>query len=260
VQQLGEKDIVERVKHDANSFLEGLEALPDDLGFVESAGLYGTSRLFAYSRQADNVDVLDSHDLDSKYFGEGITMLGNKVYQLTYKEGDALVYDVTDSASPTTVGEPTVLPDVVSQFDTKEGWGMTNDGTHAIASDGSASLYFLEPETLKVVKTIAVIGQDPSGSIIDQINELEYIDGLIYFNIWMKDIIGVYDIESNQVTRWFDLSEIAIKERSVSPMAEVLNGITFTRPKDTSEPRMLVVTGKQWQNLYVLNHTVPAGR
>jgi glutamine cyclotransferase len=253
---LSQPELIRKIEHDRTSFTEGLEALPDDRGFLESAGLYNESRLLAYS-EVDG--ELYSCNVDRSVFGEGITMLGGKLYQLTYKENKAFVYDF-EGTELTGCSTPEVKPNVGSQFNRKEGWGMTNDGQRLIASDGSAALYVMEPGSMNVSQVLVVGGMDPTGGRIFSINELEFVNGLIYFNIWYKNFVGVYNMSSNEVVAWIDLSELVGEERRGNAAADVLNGIAFTRPKDPKAPRKLVVTGKLWRHLYVLDHEPLSGR
>jgi len=251
---LGQPEIIRKISHNRTSFTEGLEALPNDGGFIESAGLYGQSRLVAYSEAAGE---FYSCSVDGSVFGEGITVLGDKLYQLTYKEDKAFVYDF-EGAELNGCSTPEVKPSVVSQFNREEGWGMTNDGKHLIASDGSAALYVMDPSSMNVIEVLVVRGIDPVGAVIYNINELEYVNGLIYFNMWYKNFVGVYNMSSSEVVAWIDLSHVVDEERRenapVDALNDVLNGIAFTRPKDPDAPRKLVVTGKRFSHLYVLEH------
>ncbi len=145
--------------------------------------------------------------------------------QLTWRENTGFVYDLEDF-SP------------IEQFSyPNEGWGLTQNGTHLIQSDGTATLSFLDPETYLLIKNITVIDQ---GTEIDQLNELEYIQGEIYANIWRTDNIVRIDPETGVVLGWIDLSDI-LPADSVTPTTDVLNGIAYE-----PESNRLFVTGKNW--------------
>lgn len=224
--------IVNEYAHDPAAFTEGLEYKD---GFLyEGTGQYGESDL----RKTDlkTGKVLASSKLEDRYFGEGITILNGKIYQLTYKEGKGFIYDI---ATLKQTGTFTVK--------TQEGWGMTNNGSQIIFDDGSNTLHFIDPATFKEVKTLAVI--DDQGPVME-INEPELIKGYIYANQWKTDLILKIDTLTGRVVGRTDLS--AIREqagigtnatRSNGP--DVLNGIAY----DAAGNRIFI-TGKYWPKLF----------
>ena len=137
--------------------------------------------------------MLQQSNLDAQYFGEGITVFGDKIYQLTWTSGDVFVYDKESFA----------LQDTLSI--TGEGWGLTHDGTHLILSDGSNTLRYLDPETLEEVRSVTVTD---GGVSVDRLNELEFINGEVWANVWKSPTIVRIDPESGVVNSRIDLSEI----------------------------------------------------
>ncbi|NJN83673.1 MAG: glutaminyl-peptide cyclotransferase [Caldilineaceae bacterium] len=224
--------VVNEFPHDPTALTQGLIFMDDTL--YESTGLRGQSTL----RQVDLTtgDVLRSIDLDDAYWGEGMTILGDKIYQLTYKAGVGFVYDKETFAVEREFSYPT------------EGWGLTTDGVHLIRSDGSSSLYFLDPVTFEEVKRLEVF--DDSGAVA-RLNELEYIDGEIWANIFVTDRIARISPESGEVTGWIDLAGLLPEEKRTQPV-DVLNGIAYD-----DESNRLFVTGKLWPALYEIELVAP---
>ena len=186
--------------------------------------------------------ILQSKKMDKKYFGEGLTVLNGKAYQLTYKENTAFVYDAK-----------TLNQLATFNYHFGEGWGMTTDGTYLIISTGSSNIYFYDPNTFKEVKRIGVYNQYGA---IPQINELEYIKGFIYSNQLMTDYIFKIDPTSGKVVGKVDLSDL--REKYNLPSLEqirttptegdspgVLNGIAYD-----STTNRIFITGKNWPNLF----------
>ncbi|MAJ04721.1 MAG: hypothetical protein CMH03_08460 [Marinovum sp.] len=171
-------------------------------------------------------EVLQQSDLDAQYFGEGITVFGDKIYQLTWTSGDVFVYDK----------ESFTLENTLSI--SGEGWGLTHDETHLIMSDGSNTLRYLDPETLDEVKSITVTD---GGVSVDRLNELEFINGEVWANVWKRPTIVRIDPESGIVNSRIDLSEI----NQQTGMEDVLNGIAYNSATD-----QVFVTGKNWTDLY----------
>jgi len=223
--------IVSTLRHDTSYFTEGLEFYDSTL--LESTGLKGASRLVQYVPSTGA--VLKQLKLDDKYFGEGITVLHDTLYQLTYQEKVVFVYDVK------TFKKIKELP-----FNEGEGWGMTNDGKNIIASTGSSNLYYYEPGTFKLVKTVAV---NENGNPVVNINELEYVDGYVYANQWQYDYIIKIDPSSGNVVAKYDLSGLhdSIKkiEPTIDPNAAVLNGIAYNHAT-----KKFYVTGKNWPQMF----------
>jgi glutaminyl-peptide cyclotransferase len=223
--------IVKEYPHDSTAFTQGL--VWDKGAIYESTGLRGRSSL----RRVDLASgkVKQQVDLDSRLFAEGITVFHDRIYQLTWTSGLIFQYDKQSFVPRRSFPWP------------HQGWGITHDGSSLIVSDGSATLYFLEPETLTETRQITV---HDNGQQIDQLNELEYIDNLIYANVWRKCRIALISPESGAVSAWLDLSEICAKMRSGHE--DVLNGIMFDQ-----ENGRLFVTGKFWPALFEIR-TVPA--
>jgi glutamine cyclotransferase len=167
--------------------------------------------------------------LDQKYFGEGITVLHDTLYQLTYRENIVFIYDVK------TFKKLKELP-----FK-GEGWGMTNDGKNLIVSNGSSSLYYYEPGTFNLLKVVNVT---ENGSAVPNINELEYVDGFVYANQWQYPYIVKIDPASGNVVSKLDLSSL-VDSVHKDPHAEVLNGIAYNHAT-----KKFYVTGKNWPDIY----------
>lgn len=225
--------VVNEYPHDPAAFTEGLEYVNGTL--YESVGEYGTSDL--RKTELKTGKVLMQTKMDKKYFGEGLTVLNGKVYQLTYRERTGFVYD-----------QKTLKQERTFSIPAAEGWGMTNDGKYLIFDDGSNILHYLDPATLQEVKQVGV--NDERGAV-DNINELEYIKGYIYANVWRTDIILKIDPNSGQVVGRADLSDLREKT-GIPPMSqtdpkapEVMNGIAY----DTATNRIFI-TGKYWPKLF----------
>lgn len=176
--------VMERKPQSRELFVQGLEILDDQL--YVSTGNYGKSRLLRYHFEDGSLDV--SRNLASNLFGEGLTVLGDKIYQLTWREGQMLIYRKSDLA----LLESKPLPG--------EGWGLTNNGEQLIYSDGSAILRFLEPSNAKVVRSVKVTLQ---GRPIRFLNELEWIDGSIWANVWRSNEIIIIEPDSGGRDRYY---------------------------------------------------------
>lgn len=212
--------------HDSSSFTEGLFLL--DGKMYESAGLNDKSKIKVYDLPTGK--TIQTVVLP-KLFGEGISVINNKLYQLTWKEHKVFVYDYP---SLNKAGEMT-WP--------YEGWGMTNDGKHLIISTGSSNLYYVDPADFKILKTVNVSN---NYGPLSNINELEYVDGFIYANVWETDNIVKIDPNSGKVVAMLDLSNIRQKN-GVPATGDVLNGIAYDPAKKT-----LLVTGKDWPKIFEL--------
>jgi glutamine cyclotransferase len=213
--------------HDTKAFTEGL--------LIHNGELYEST-----GKDESWIGIVDIKNgvvdkkvvLGKEYFGEGITILNNKVYQLTYETHKGFVY---------TLGTFTE----VRQFSYRTpGWGLTHDSTHLIMSDGSERLYFLDTTSLSVVKTITVA--DESGPLT-QLNELEFIDGFIYANVWLTDRIVKIDPATGSVKGVLDLTALCNGVRRTHPQVNELNGIAWH-----PATRLLLVTGKYWPSIYAL--------
>jgi glutamine cyclotransferase len=219
--------IINTFPHDTSSFTEGLLIYKGNL--YESTGLEGKSKLI----QADlkTGKIIRSISLPEKYFGEGITIINDTVYQLTYRTKVAFMYSLKDFKK---IGEFPIAAE--------EGWGMTTDGKQIIASDGTSNLYFYEPGTFKLLKTQAVT---EAGSLSFNVNELEYIDGYIYANQWQQPYIYKIDPGNGQVVGKIDFSELVNRVKASYPFADVLNGIAYD-----AATKKIYITGKNWPELY----------
>jgi len=174
-------------------------------------------------------NILQIHRLPDYYFGEGVTIYGNKIIQLTYRGNVGFVYDKNSF-------------EVLGEFYySTEGWGITHDGKRLIMSDGTSTLYYLHPETFEEIGRIEVHDNDAP---VTGLNELEYVQGEIYANVWLTDRIARIDPETGQVTGWIDLRGLLQPEDYSEPV-DVLNGIAY----DAKNGR-LFVTGKLWPRLF----------
>ncbi len=222
--------------HDTTSYTEGLEwhdnALYEGTGDTDYKGKSKLARI-----ELATGKTLQQIHLSKDYFGEGITVLNGKIYQLTYKEGKCFVYDFKTFKK-------------ITEFNyAGEGWGMTNDGKYLIMDDGSNNLYYRDPLTFKVVKTVGVT--DNNGPL-SSINELEYVDGLIYANVWLTNYIVKIDPSTGNVLAKADFSNVLNKyapgflsDEAQSSKGAVLNGIAYD-----SVGKRFFVTGKLWPKLF----------
>jgi glutamine cyclotransferase len=217
--------VVNEYPHDPEAFTQGL--VYEDGIFYEGTGLRGESSLRKVALETG--EVLQIHNLESDYFGEGISVVGNRIWQLTWTYGDAFLYDKETFEQLDTVEYPT------------EGWGLTYDGERLIMSDGTATLYFRDPATFELLGQVPV--HDEQGPVV-RLNELEYIDGLVYANVWQTDRVAIIDPASGQVVAWIDLGGLLQLEDPVQ-VVDVLNGIAY----DAANER-LFVTGKLWPKLF----------
>ena len=211
--------------HDPDAFTQGLEF--HDGKLLESTGQEGKSSL--RSVELETGKVLKKVDVPSPFFAEGITLLNGKIYQLTWQHQLGFIYDYETFQK-------------TGQFSyTGEGWGLTNDGRSLILSDGTNRLKFLDPDSFRVTKTIAVLdGKTP----INELNELEYVQGEIYANIWHNNRVVMINPETGRVTGWIDLTGL-LPQNEVQDEEAVLNGIAH----DERTGR-LFVTGKLWPRLF----------
>ncbi|MFB3924651.1 MAG: glutaminyl-peptide cyclotransferase [Syntrophales bacterium] len=217
--------IVNVYPHDPAAFTQGLVF---DNGFLyEGTGQYGESTVRKVELETGR--VLLHQCLPDRHFGEGITIMGNRLIQLTWRSGTGFIYD-----------KKSLKQTGVFQYGT-EGWGITNNGKHLIMSDGTSMLRFLDPRSFEIVRTIEV-REGPQA--VSQLNELEYIKGFIYANIWGSDRIAKISPKTGQVAAWIDLSGLRGSIRS-SPHAEVLNGIAYDSKHDR-----IFVTGKYWPKVF----------
>jgi glutamine cyclotransferase len=218
-------EVVNVFPHDRAAFTEGLTYLKGIL--LESTGLNGSSTL----RKVDlpTGRVLQEVRLSSQYFGEGMTVLGDKIYQLTWQSQTGFVYDLESM-------------ELEREFSyTGEGWGLTTDGRSLIMSDGTNQIRFLDPATFQVTRTISVFSQ---GQPLRLLNELEYVKGEILANIWETQSVARIDPATGRLLGLIDFSGLLAPEDRDSH-TDVLNGIAY----DTAGDR-LFVTGKDWPKLF----------
>ncbi|MBO0860669.1 MAG: glutaminyl-peptide cyclotransferase [Chloracidobacterium sp.] len=218
-------EVVNAYPHDARAFTQGLVFYHGVI--YESTGLNGSSSLRRVELETGK--VLKQIAVPTQFFAEGLALLNGRLYQLTWQTQRGFVYDL-DSFNK------------LREFDyAGEGWGLTRDARSLIMSDGSSRIRFIDPDTFKIQRMITV--QDGKRDIT-QLNELEYIKGEIYANIWMQDRIARIDPQNGNVNAWIDLSELRPPEARRDPQA-VLNGIAYDEDSDR-----LFVTGKLWPNLF----------
>lgn len=225
--------VVNVYPHDAKAFTQGLAF---DGGFLyEGTGLYGQSTLRKVELKTGK--VIKRYELPSRFFGEGITVLGEHIVQTTWRSNVAFVYNKRSFELRQTFVYPA------------QAWGLTHNGRHLILSDGTATLRFLDPRTFREVDRIEVYdGKNPVSSL----NELEFVRGEILANVWKTERIARIAPESGRVTAWIDLSGILRGEERDT--VDVLNGIAYDAEKDR-----LFVTGKLWPKLFEIE-VVPAAR
>ena len=225
-------DIVNEYPHDPAAFTEGIEYKEGVL--YESTGQYGSSDMRKVDLKTGK--ALQTKSMESQYFGEGLTILNGKIYQLTYKEGKGFVYDLA-----------TLKIEKTFAFNAVEGWGMTNNGASLIFDDGTNVLHYIDPATFKEVKQLAVT--DEHGPV-NQINELEMIHGFIYANQWQTDYILKIDTATGHVVGKADLGSLRQRAGIPQPSGrrnapDVLNGIAY----DVNGNRIFI-TGKNWPKLF----------
>lgn len=211
--------------HDPNAFTQGLLFHAGLL--YESTGKYGRSEIRVTDLQTGN--VIQSRRLPADRFGEGLARLGDRLYQLTWQSGVGYVYEL----------ETLTLADSFTYAG--EGWGLTSDGSSLIVSDGTPVLRFLDSKTYEVTHEIRVMD---GGFPLSQINELEYIDGELFANVYQTDWIVRIDLKTGVVMERYSLRGLlAIEDRTA--LTDVLNGIAYS-----TEERKLFVTGKNWPYLF----------
>jgi glutaminyl-peptide cyclotransferase len=219
-------EVIAAYPHDPRAWTQGLIFVDGTLyeGTGQARGPATLSRL-----ELETGTVLQRCQLPMEFFGEGVTIFGDAIYQLTWRSGVGFVYDKASFAFRRAWSYPT------------EGWGLTHDGTRLIMSDGTSTLHFLDPQTLEEIGRIDA--HDQNGPVF-RLNELEYINGQIYANVWLTDLIARIDPQSGQVLGWIDLSGLLSEADRAQPVAE-LNGIAYDAERDR-----LFVTGKLWPKLF----------
>ena len=217
--------IVNIYPHDSNAFTQGLILVDGKL--LESTGQAGSSSL--RSVELATGKILKKVDVPVPYFAEGITVLNGKVYQLTWQHNLGFIYDAQTLER-------------AGQFEyAGEGWGLTTDGKSLIISDGTSRLKYLDPTNFQVTRTISVVdGKTP----VNQLNELEFVQGEIYANVWHDDRIAVIDPQTGRVKAWIDLTGL-MPEDELQDAEAVLNGVAYDQANGK-----LYVTGKLWPRLF----------
>lgn len=226
-------EIVKRYPHNIASFTQGLEF--HDGVLYEGTGRNGRSSLSKIN--LEDGTVLQTKKLPSRYFGEGISIVGERIYQLTWQSNIVFVYDLASFESVTSYYHPT------------EGWGLAWDGEQLILSDGSASLQFIDPETFQVLRKVEV---SLEGRPIRNLNELEYINGEVWANVWMTNEIVRIDPATGVINSVVDLRGL-IDETTTGDAEGVLNGIAWlpdTAAGASAGSGRLFVTGKLWADLF----------
>ena len=213
--------IVNTYPHDPEAFTQGL--VVEDSVFYEGTGLRGKSTLRRVD--LDTGDVQRIHNLSPILFGEGITIYNNRIYQLTWTSHIGFVYDKDTFQQLRSFSYPT------------EGWGLTHDGARFIMSDGTSFLYFRDGVTFDEIGRIPVTAD---GKPVDRLNELEYVNGEVYANVWGTNRIARINPQNGQVVGWIDLTGLLDPE-DVTGRVDVLNGIAYDPQQDR-----LFVTGKWW--------------
>jgi len=223
--------IINTYPHDTNAFTQGLLVDPRNPNyFFEGTGMLRRSQLRRV--EITTGKVTHTHNINPHYFGEGIVIFGRHLYQLTWQNKKIYRYVLNDVFVAT---EKPLLLENPRNF--VEGWGMTSDGVSMIVSDGSANLYFVNDVDNKIVvtKTIQVTYNNRS---VQQLNELEYIEGYVWANVWYSDFIYVIDPNTGVAIRRVDM-------RGLKTSGDVLNGIAYDNVN-----KKIYVTGKYWPNVY----------
>jgi glutamine cyclotransferase len=222
--------VVRSFPHDPKAFTQGL--IYDKGLFYESTGLNGASSLREVEPETGKVRRILS--LDAQYFAEGLTLWRDRLIQLTWRSHKGLVYDKRTFR-------------MIREFRyNTEGWGLTHDKRNLILSDGTATLYFLDPDTFRPVRALNVTDQ---GEPVTNLNELEFIKGEIYANVWQTPRIARISPRTGKVRAWIDLSGLPLPE-DTSDSIDVLNGIAYDPKTDR-----LFVTGKLWPRIYQIELT-----
>jgi glutamine cyclotransferase len=181
-------------------------------------------------------DILQILELSDEFFGEGITIYGDKIIQLTWQSNIGFVYDKNSF-------------ELLQEFNySTEGWGITHDGVRLIMSDGTSTLHFLDPQTFEEIGQLEVFDDDGP---VTRLNELEYVQGEIYANVWQTDRVAIIAPETGRVIGWVDLRGLLTAEDRSEPV-DVLNGIAYDAETDR-----LFVTGKLWPKLFEIELISP---
>lgn len=220
-------EIVSTYPHSTEHFTQGLEIYNDE--FYESTGENGKSGIFRFDLKTGK--ILKSVKLEDRYFGEGITIFDNKIYQLTYKAQKGFIYELNTFARVDSF-----------RYETPEGWGLTHDNTNLIKTDGSEFLHFIDPASMQVVNKIPVY--DDKGPV-KYLNELEFYDGHLYANIWTTNFAVKIDPETGKVLAKIDFDGLLSVMYNPDNRIDVLNGIAINKNNGK-----MYVTGKLWPKLF----------
>ena len=224
-------EIVNTYPHDSQAFTQGLEFYNDTL--YESTGLRGQSTLRKVDLESGK--VLKKIDLIDTYFAEGLTIYNNKIYQLTWRSGDGIIYDLNTFEKK----------EIFNYNESKEGWGLCNDGEKFYKSDGTEKIWILNPETLAEESFIQPATHKTT---LTKLNELEWVEGKIYANTWQKDGVVIIDPKTGAVEGLIDFRGLREKLTNNDELVKsnhVLNGIAYN-PNN----KKLYVTGKNWDKLF----------
>lgn len=225
--------VIKSYPHDTSSFTQGLVVYKGQMYEGTGGAAYVAegskfSRLIKVHLETGKAEK--SVNLDTKYFGEGITILNDTIYQLTWREHKVFAYTLADFKQ-------------VQEFVLNtEGWGITTNGKELIVSDGSSNLYFYEPTTFRLLHTQAVT---QNGDLSYNLNELEYIDGFVYANQWQEPYIFKIDPNTGEIVGRIDVTQIWDRIKQIDPAADVPNGIAYD-----ADTKKIYVTGKKWPELY----------
>ncbi len=219
--------ILETYHHDIKAYTQGLEFHNDTL--YESTGQYNQSTLRKTDYQTGK--VWSKVDLANQYFGEGLTILGDKIFQLTWRENTGFIYQLKDLEKTGTF----------VYNNSKEGWGLCNDGTKIYKSDGTEKIWTLNADNLSEESYIEIY---TNSSVIDNVNELEWVDGKIYANVYQRNAIAIVNPLSGAVEGVIDLKGLQEMVTQHTTL-DVLNGIAYK-----GEPNILYITGKNWDKLF----------
>ncbi|MEJ1222120.1 glutaminyl-peptide cyclotransferase [Sediminicola sp. 1XM1-17] len=223
-------EILNEYPHDINAYTQGLEFHNDTL--YESTGRRGQSSLRKVDYKTGT--VLKQIDLDKTYFGEGITILKDKIYQLTWQSGMGFIYSLDTFEKI----------DTFTYDQSREGWGLCNNGTKLLKSDGSEKIWNLNPETLKEEGYIETV---TNKSIFNKTNELEYVDGKIYANVYLKESMMIIDAKSGAIEGVVNFGGLKEKVKQHGDL-DVLNGVAYHPVR-----KSFFVTGKNWDKLFEVN-------
>jgi glutamine cyclotransferase len=225
-------NIVNTYSHDPDAFTQGL--VIDDGVLYEGTGRYGQSSLRRV--ELETGDILQIRELSDQFFGEGIAIYGDEIIQLTWQSHIGFVYDKNSF-------------ELLQEFAySTQGWGITYDGTRLIMSDGTSTLHFLDPQGFGEIGHVEVFHNDGP---VTKLNELEYVQGEIYANVWQTDRIARIAPETGRVVGWIDLGGLLSAEDRSQPV-DVLNGIAYDADNDR-----LFVTGKLWPKLFEIELISP---